>query len=138
MTTSHTTIETPASHGTRPGCGVHQRAPTRIWTSRKRTSRRVTHHGAMPAVPMSRNSAQANPPMPTKPHLETFWRATCETVRAESSAAGLLVLVVPVRVVVPVLVALLGLLQRVRRLLLAAVGAEAVDRRAAVGTFDRV
>ena len=43
--------------------------------------------GATFAVPRSRNSTQAIPPMPTNPHGDTFDRATRETLRERATAA---------------------------------------------------
>ena len=139
-----------ASQGRRRGWGVHQTQATTNSASHTTTSSATAHQAATPAVPRSRKSTHAEPDHPGErqrrdPRRRRRRRADATAAGGRSSLGGTPLrlavpagLVVPVRVVVPLLVALLGLLQGARGLLRGGVGAEPVDRRAAVRALDAV
>ena len=113
-----------ASSGSRPGCGVHQRQA--VTNSTSQTNSRIVspHQGATSPEAAYRKNAAAIPAMPTNGHGEALARGR--------PAGRHCRVVVPVRVVVPLLVALGRLGEGALGLLGGGVGTEPVDGRADV------
>ena len=124
-TANHNATDASPMSATPRGRRLHQRQAVTKSSSHRASSATTAHGGASRPLAAYRKSEQAISAMPTKGQTED----------RRSVLDGL---VVPVRVVVPFLVALLDLLQRPAGLLGRGVGPESIGVLAAVAALDRV